>query len=231
MILCDTDYADIYRQMSVEKAKVEYWKFKDSKKVLRSFKHSPTVPVFHYEIKTMPDTNNKYLFWYYALTRAECEREVCYAGAVLLLNDQNGKRVAICLKTLSEMNYPDTEIDSLQIYSGHFFSRYKTRYPYLEDTDPIGLMVQFFGRNGGYMCEVDYNEFCLEKDRKAHGSAWGMDDGVTLASKEWIDVGNTKIFVTKHHTFLSRKELKPDQLAVLPSQDEMRSRLIHHYNI
>lgn len=230
MILYDEDYANIYRQMSEEKIKVEYWKTKNTKKILKQFKRSPTVPVFYHEIRTMPDTNNKYLLWYYASTRNECEKETCYAGAVLLLDDKDGKRIAICLKTLSEMNHPDWNIDSLQIFSGHFFSRYKQRYPSLKDTDPIGLMVQFFGRNGGYMYEVDYNEFTLEKSRKPHGSAWGMDDGVTFASKKWIDIGSTKIFVTKHHTFLSRKELKPNQLAVLPSQSEVRAKLIHHYN-
>lgn len=230
MILYDTDYADIYRQMSAEREKVEYWKIKGSKKILKEFKKSPTVPVFHHEIRTMPDTHNKYLFWYYAMTRAECDHETCFAGAVLLMNDKHGKRVAICLKTMSEMDYPDLDIDSLQIFSGHFFSRYKERYTYLQDSNTITLMVQFFGRNGGYMAEVDYNEFTLEKNRKAHGSAWGMDDGVTIASKEWVDVDGKKIFVTKHHTFLSRKELKPDQLAVLPSQEQMRSRLVHHFN-
>lgn len=231
MILYDSNYADIYRQMAAERDKVEYWRQKNSKKILKMFKRSPTVPVYYHEIRTMPDTHNKYLFWYYAMNRNETENETCYAGAVLLLDDNKGKRVAIVLKTMSEVNNPDFDVDSLQIYSGHFFSRYKERYDYLESKDPIECMVQFFGRNGGYMAEVDYNEFVLEKNRKPNGSAWGMDDGVTLASKEWIDVGYKKIFLAKHHTFLSRKELKPDQLKVLPSQYAMRSMLTHHFGL
>jgi len=230
MILYDTDYSTIYKQMSAEREKVEYWKQKNAKKVLKQFRDSPEVPIFYHEIRTMPTTNNKYLLWYYAMTRDECEEGLCYAGAVLLLHDKQGKRVAICLKTLSEMNSINAIVDTLQIFSGHFFSRYKERYPYLKEQDPISVMVQFFGRNGGYMNEVNYNDFTLEKDRKEGGSAWGMDDGVTLATKNWIEVDNKKIFVARHHTFLSRKELKPDQAAVLPSQEEMRARLLHHFN-
>lgn len=230
MILYDTDYANIYRQMLAERDKVEYWRQRNKKKVLKLFKQSPTVPVFYHEIRTMPDTNNRYLFWYYAMTKNETEHESCFAGAVLLLNNNKGQRVAITLKTFSDVSIPNRTVDSLQIFSSHFFSRYRERYTYLEPSDSIKLLVQFFGRNGGYMMEVDYNDFVLEKNRKANGSAWGMDDGVTLASKEWIDVDGKRIFITRHHTFLSRNELKPDQQAVLPSQDNMRSRLIHHFN-
>ena len=230
MIILDSDYASMYKQLLEEKDRVHYWVEKGAKKVWKQFKQSKTLPVFANSIITMSKTNNQYLLWYYAMTRAEFEHETCFAGQTLITNDSNGNKVAVVMKTLTDTNDRNKCVDSIQIFSGHFFSRYRQRYPYMKDLSTIDLMTSFFGRNGGYLMEVEYEKFTLEKDRVPFGSAWGLDDGVSLAMKRWIEISpSKKILVVRHNTFLTRNELKEDQLAVLPSQDDMRSRLVHHY--
>lgn len=230
MILYSDDYAEIYRQMSEEEDTIAYWTRKYSKRILKDFKRSPKVPVWTYKIVTMPRTLNRYLLFYYALTRLECIHETCFAGAVLLLDDDKGRPVALQLKHFTDTDDRDIHVESLQIYTGHFFSRYKERYNWQDQLSRYELMTTFFGRNAGYLMEVDYNKFVLQKDRIPNGTAFGMDDGVSLATKEWITLDSGKeIFITKHNTFLSRKHLKEDQTAILPSQDAMRAKLLTHF--
>lgn len=222
MILSTDNYQRIYDQMRDERERTRYYLRKNLKKMEKRMRSARSVPVWYCETIKMPKTNNTYLLYYYALTWPEVKAGSCWFGAPLLLNDENGYRVAIMLRPMTERDFQtgeDKAYDSLQVYSGHFFSRYRERMGFSASLSTDELFSSFFGRNEGYFAELDYDKIVLEKNRHKGNIAFGIDDGVTLAEKTVLDSG-VRIF--KHNTFLSRNELKENQEEAVPSQYAMR---------
>ena len=58
------------------------------------------------------------------------------------------------------------------------------------------------------------------RNRHKGNRAYGIDDGVTLAEVTVLDSG---VRVFKHNTFLSRNELKGQQVWATPSRDRLRA--------
>lgn len=226
MILCTDDYPRIFEQMQDEREKVRYYLHKNRKKIDKKLRQTRTVPVWHCETLTMPKTRNTYLLYYYAMTWKEVMHGECFVGAPLLLTDNDGHRIAILHRKMRAHGPGvDETLEELQVYSGHFFSRYKERMHLDRNLTPNEVIATFFGRNGGYFAKLPYDQMVLEKNRSKSNCAWGIDDGVTLA--EETDMG--RFLVVKHKTFLSRAELKPGQDDATPSQYDMRAAcLIHH---
>lgn len=222
MILCTDNYQRIYEQMRDERDRTRYYLQKNSKKMERLLRDAKRAPVCYCETITMPKTGNTYLLYYYSLTMNEIMSGSCWSGAPLIMNDQDGHRVAIMLRSMTERDTKtkeETPYDSLQVYSGHFFSRFRERMNISSSISTNELIAAFFGRNEGYFAELEYDKIVLEKNRHKGNSAFGIDDGVTLAEVSRLDSG---LVVFKHNTFLSRMELKASQEAATPSQDAMR---------
>lgn len=222
MILSTDNYRRIYDQLMDEREKVRYYLRKNTKKMDRLLRDAESVPVWYCETITMPRTNNTYLLYYYAATIGEVMTGSCWSGAPLIMNDENGHRVAIMLRGMAEKNpitNSETKYMSLQVYSGHFFSRYRERMGLSDKLSTNEVITAYFGRNEGYFAELDYEKIVLEKNRHKGNSAFGIDDGVTLAEVTRLDGG---LVVFKHNTFLSRRELKDSQYDATPSKDTMR---------
>ena len=216
--------------MRDEKEQINYYILKNAKKVQKEFYYSQKLPCWIYKTITLPKTNNTYLIYYYAMNRRECDTGSCFIGSVLLLNDNEGRRWAIALRTFREIKKNLGIIDSLQIFTGHFFSRYKERYPYMKDLPTLDLIATFFGRNGGYFAELDYDELVLKKNRQENGSAWGVDDGITLGINSNTELPNGKLlYVTQHNTFISREMLKENQASSVLSKEGMRAMCLNHF--
>lgn len=222
MILSTDNYQRIYEQMLDERERVRYHLQKNAKKMDKLLRSARTVPVWYCETLTMPKTSNTYLLYYYALNRGEVVSGSYWKGAPLLVNDENGHRVAIMFRKMKECRVgtnKEVPYESLQVYSGHFFSRYRERMNFPSNMTTNEVVTSFFGRNEGYFAKLDYDQFVLEQNRHKGNRAFGVDDGVTLAEETILDSG---VRVFKHKTFLSRRELKSSQERATPSQDEMR---------
>lgn len=223
MILSTDNYQRIYSQLRDEREAVRYHLRKNEKYMEKRMRSARTVPVWCCDTITMPKTGNTYLLYYYAATWGEVSTGSCWSGAPLLVNDENGRRVAFMYRYMSER---DTETkaeiayDTLQVYSGHFFSRYRERMGLPDRLSTNDVIATFFGRNEGYFAELDYDEFILEKNRHKGNRVYGVDDGVTLAEVTKLDSG---VMVFKHNTFLSRNELKGNQVGATPSREHLRA--------
>lgn len=223
MILSTDNYKRIYEQLLDEQVKVHYYLQKNANKMNKQLRSAKSIPVWYCETITMPKTNNTYLLYYYAATKGEVITGSCWSGAPLLINDENGHRVAVMLRKMTESDpraKTETKYMSLQVYSGHFFSRYRERMNLSASLSSNDVITAYFGRNEGYFSELDYDKIVLEKNRHKGNSAFGIDDGVTLAEVTRLDGG---LVVFKHNTFLSRSELKDSQEEATPSREMMRT--------
>lgn len=222
MILSTDNYRRIYNQLMDEREKVRYYLLKNEKGIFRKFRETQKTPVWYHDTVTMPKTRNTYLLYYYAMYHREAADNYCWKGAPLLVNDEKGHLVAIMLRKMYETDSDTDEtvyFDALQVYSGHFFSRYRERMAMPDSLSTNDIIANFFGRNEGYFARLDYDAIVLEKNRHKGTSAFGIDDGVTLAEELFLPGG---LRVVKHNTFLSRRELKDSQDAATPDRDYMR---------
>ena len=230
MILYDTDYAEIYRQMSAEREKAKYYSQKYSREAIRKFERH-RLPCEHHVIQTMPASRNTYMHYYYAAKEAEVRDNCIFFGNLLLVNDMYGKQYAIRLMSVSILAGAVSvgTADSLNIFTGHFLSRYRERFSYLKDVPSHELIASFAGRNLGYIHPLDYKEFVLEENRQENGAAWGIDDGVSLGQSWLEEIDGTPVIINLHKTFLGRHILNDRQRETAPSQEEMRSSLMNHF--
>jgi len=234
MILFDDNYEKIYKLMMEENEQVHYYMQKFSKKLKKKYTEHPELPIWHYELVTLPKSNNTYLIYYYSMTYKEIIHDSYYCGSVLLLNGNDGQRLAVGLRKMSMKGeaMPDDVkylVFSLQIFTGHFLSRYRERMKFPDSMSTYDVIASFFGRCGGYFSELPYDDIVLKKNRSKGNSAWGVDDGVTLATKTILNVDNYPVMVVKHNTFLAREFLKANQEKNTPTQEEMRMQCMHHF--
>jgi len=225
MRLTEQDYDHIYRDLLAEKPNVEYYLQKNRKKIDRRFRETRKAPVWYHEPLTMPKSGNRYLMYYYAERLAEIRDGSCYYGAPLMLEE-----TAMLLRKMS-LRIPDgrgLNCYGLQVYSKHFFDRYRQRMCISDAMSYEDVVATFFGRNGGYFMNLDYKEMVLERNRWKGNSAWAVEDGVLLS--EILPVGN-ELMVFQHNTFLSRKNLKEGQRDEMPLTTEMRDLCLNHFNL
>lgn len=231
MIIFDGDYDRIYRQMLDEDAKVKYYIDKLQGGIVKKFRQQRTFPIWHYEQITLPKSNNTYLIYYYVKDAVEANRMFNHFwGALLLLNTNNGNRLILSLRevTLRELKIDtlklkDHETHELQVYSGHFFSRYRERMNLPSEWSVNDVIANFFGRNGYYFTQLNYNSIVLEKNRNKGNAAFAIEEGVTLGDETITN----DYHLVKHNTFLSLAELKMDQDKATPGVTIMRDVVSH----
>ena len=90
------------------------------------------------------------------------------------------------------------------------------------------VIATYFGRNGAYAVNLNYNEMVLEQNRHKGNSAWAVEYGVTLSE---IMPAGEELMVFQHNTFLSRKDLKENQAEEMPLTTEMRNLCLEHFNL
>ena len=225
----DQNFPEIYRQMKDEKEKVDYYLNKIEKESLRYIAKTPA-PCYSFQKITMPKTGNTYLLYYYCLTENERRHGSAFFGNLLLLNDDQGRRVVIRLmKTEERSQYSSRKLDSLHIFTGHFFSRYRERFFSDKDATTDDIVVSFAGRNLGYLHQLKYEEFVKEKDRRDNGAAWIIEDGVSVGASEMIHVNDKPLWIAMHKTYLSPAELKDDQMNSIIPKEVLHEMLTHHF--
>ena len=230
MIIYDEDFKRIYKQMHDERERVQYYLQKCQKEAFRTLAKTPA-PCYYIQQVKFSDTNNTYLLYYYCANEHERKSGNCFYGSLLCLDDKDGHRIAIRLMTISERSGKMSgKRDTLQVFTGHFFSRYRERFFPDDSKSPTEMITIFAGRNLGYMYQLNYEKMVLEKNRTPNGCVWGMDDGFSFGENEWIDMGiYGKVLVVKHKTFLSEYDLKDDQYAETLPVDVMRAMLLNHF--
>ena len=230
MILSDMDYPTIFKQMYEESEKVEYYEKKMLPKVasLKSGKYIE--PYYFYDIVTIGKTNNTYLLYWnisdpqqFYLDGCTAKDKYCLHGNVLLIKDDKGQQHAIAYKNYKAVvvNNNTQRMHGLNVYTPHFFSRYRERFEQPAEYTATDLIAVFSARNLNYTYGLDYNEMVLEKDRIKNGYAGAISDGVVLGEQFFTTAGDKQLFVVKNKTFLGNKNLKKNQSGNVPTKDEI----------
>ena len=231
MILADSDYPTIYKGIKSELDKVAFAVKKEEGKAKKIFYNSATFPCCHNTTYTVPSSQNKYLIWYYCHNPKEAQFCTYYYGFSLLLTDSDGKQFAVLCRPYK--NKERKREESIQVFSGHFFSRYRERMKLGNKMSTYDLMTFFFGRNVPYMGKLDWKELTVKPEHyKDSPSAWRIDDGVTFAAEYQLTLDNGKsLHVTKHNTFLSESVLKNEQKPHVPSNFIMRESIMREFDL
>lgn len=230
MIVYDEDFRTLYMQMWAERERVDYYLKKCQKRALR-YLAVHKAPCQYTETITFPDTKNTYLLYYHCSTEAERRSGSCFWGNMLLLNGRDGHRIVVRLMTVAERSGKiQGTRDTLQVFTGHFFSRYRERFSGAGGPQSAEFIASFAGRNMGYMYQLDYEKMVLPENRTENGCVWGIDDGFSFGENFWLDMGTYgKVLVVKHKTFLAERDLKDDQWAQTLPVELMRSMLVNHF--
>lgn len=219
MILPKTPYKDIFLAMDREEEKVGFAVRKEEKIAIKKFYKDRPYESLHYKIYEIPSSRNKYLLWFY-IPYGHADGSIYYFGNALIIDESDGGRTYICLRTYQAVygNY-NYKVDSLQIYTGHFFSRYRERNHMPASIPTIELVIRFFGRNQDFMTCLDHKKI-IKKEHNDDASCWQMMEGVSLGNNKIVQINDKKrITVVRHNTFLSQNDLKQSQLeAIMPKE-------------
>lgn len=221
MILADDDYLTIARLMKEDREKVLFYIQKEDTKVGKRFAKEYKFPQWSYSFYTVPDSRNTYLIWFYALNKKEVIDNYFWNGSCLLLNSSDGKRYAYCLRPQKDVDTAE-KFDSIQIYSGHFFSRYKERMKLPASLNEYEVMTTFFGRNILYFYGLKSDKVMKKPEKYKDAMAYKIDDGVIFGSEQWLPYKNGQLLVMNNKTFLSNDILKENQKENMPSQRDAR---------
>jgi len=222
MILADNDYVTIVEQMKDDAEKVLYYVNKEDAKALRKFKKERSYPQWTYSLVTLPDSRNQYLLWFYALNKKEVQDNYFWGGSCLLVNDKDGKRIVYRYRPQKDTDTGDV-IESLQVYNGHFFSRYKERMKLSDDLNAYEVMTIFFGRNALYLYGLNNEKVMKKPEKYKDAMAYRIDDGVIFGSESYVPYKNDELHVMLNNTFLSSDILKQSQKENIPGQIKARS--------
>lgn len=221
MILADNDYVAIINQIKDDMEKVLYYVNKEDAKALRMFKKEHKYPQWTYSIITLPDSHNQYLIWFYALNKKEVQDNYFWGGSCLLVNDKDGKRIVYRYRPQKDTDTGEV-IESLQVYNGHFFSRYKERMKLPDNLNTFDVMTTFFGRNAMYFYGLNNDKVMKKPEKYKDAMAYKIDDGVVFGSETFLPYKNDKLCVMHINTFLSSNILKQSQKENIPSQAKAR---------
>ena len=231
MILSNSSYPDIYQQMCAEREKVAFAVRKVKNKAKRIFSRRP-VPAFLKEEYVVPASKNRYLIFAYAMTEREVNHDSFSCKAVLSLTRYDGRRELISLTTQNlfrEEKKTGCE-DFLQIFTGHFFARYRERSMLqARSTDPDGVAAIFFGRNSGFFQMLPFERLTLRAKDYPNGFAIQFNDGVSFGSDHSFTLPSGKnVNVFKHNTFISSSELKETQEKSVFGHDQLIGRVFRN---
>lgn len=229
MILFNMDYPSIFRQMFSESEKTEYYLQKKIDKVISGKEGFCVEPSSFYDIVTMPKTNNKYLLYWRVgnmnalLTSSNKNMEkYLVSGSMLLLNDQKGQQYGITYKRYKSYDQEEVQlVDGINVFTPHFFSRYRERFVPDKNIKAIENIALFAARNLNYFVHLDYNGMVLPQDRKENGAAVSIRDGVILGAFEMMTVDGKPVEIMKARTFLNKQSLKEVQSSLNPTKQDV----------
>ena len=161
MLLTSMTYREMYDHLAADKYKVDIKQEYLRPKAVKAFRKTSRFPAWElYEYK-IPATNNQYIIYFYAETRANAEYPEVGSFCIVYADKLVGVR-------------------QISVYTSHFFQRYRERF--LKDKSPSAneVAARYFSRNTIVM-PLQQNEGInrnYEKYGKTGKYAFRIRDGV-----------------------------------------------------
>lgn len=227
MILSYTPYGLVLKTMQGEAEKVDFFMRRTAAKAKKSFERrqlfSDGFPFYYHETYTVPGSRNTYLVFYEALDRNDIRSGGFYCGSCLLVNDDNGKQSVYQLTRARSRTATTDEIATfINIYTGHFFSRYRERHLWGSEISTHELIVRYLCRNKFFMAGLEFEKLNLNANKYPNGSASQVFDGVVFITEKDLsgEIGHPAMAV-RFNTFLGKHILQESQQDATFTQHEM----------
>lgn len=219
MILENTPYWEVMRTIKDEMEKVSYFVNKTNRLGFSAvFNDGANV---YYKTYTHPQSKNTYMYWGGRIVTpvrfTNLHGDNYRSGFCLLVNTSDGGRMVYCT---GKMNDEGKKVDSLLLYTSHFFKRYRERAGLPDNMPTNELICNYFNRNTEYM-PLDYKQVSRRDD--ADGTALQNYDGVTLGRVMRIEDDGYEFIMVKNNTFLPQSMLKPNQTDALMDEDKIQA--------
>lgn len=208
MILFDTPYDEVIRTMLDEWEKVDY---AIRKAYARSLKRNsirnrillpPTAPKI--EKYTVPASNNTYSIV------INYENDVAEAWGFLKSNgDWGHRKVYVLQKNGARCDEPRSAPWTLDIYTGHFLSRYRER-SCAGDWHGDELVARYLARNKkhGIAIPASFVNPAIDDDKQ---TAIIVDEGVCFGESRKETVNGMPVYINENRTFIHKDKLFQEQ--------------------
>ena len=221
MILATSSYPEIFSAIEAEEEKIAYAIGKEEKKAIKTFeKSSKRYSLYYTKEYTVPSSRNRYLIWYF-MPDADVVKPAFYWGAPLLLDEDNGKRIVIALSSMrAEGKGGSFNVDALQVYNGHFLSRYRERAGLPGEYTTAQVIATLMGNNASCMVQLDMEKMNPNYEKYKDAAVWQLTNGFSFGKQLVCESPSGKTFVVfEHKTYVSSDMLKQQQVdAAIPHE-------------
>lgn len=222
MITSGMTYKEMYDHLAADLKKVQYRQKYFQPKAIKEFRKTRIFPAWKWYPYTVPETNNKYVIFFYADNLNCVEKpKVDFFSDILLDNNRlfvkwgaSGYR--------HTSNSPLKAIRIINAYTIHFLHRYKERFLKDDSLSVIDIACRYFSRNEIAM-PIEINESInknIEKYGEEAKQGFRVRDGVcftyTKIEGEFHNDVNTDddrvdAMYIKYRTFLSEYKMAEEQ--------------------
>lgn len=147
MLLPSMTYKEMYDHLAKDLTKVQIKKEYLRPKAIREFKKERRFPAWRWYEYTIPATNNKYIIFFYAESRATIETPVVDSVSVVY---DSRKRFVIQWLAAGYKHTDDSPmslIRQIHAYSSHFFERYNERILKDKTLNANDVVCRYLSRN------------------------------------------------------------------------------------
>ena len=205
MIIDQTPYSLVMKALCNEAEKVSYAWTKGARAATKELFKRKTPGshsfVAYWTYYTVQESRNTYLLWY-----SLDEKDIMMGFYLLVVNTKNGDRTF----------YAKGDSQTLYVFTGHFFSRYRERKHYGSSMTTEELVIRFLDKNIPGMEMLDLSKLNRNASSYKNGIAVDFAEGVAFASMPPRSAENANFTYLKFNTFLSFEELHENQMEASP---------------
>lgn len=223
MLLPSMTYKEMYDCLAADFDKVKLKKEYLLPRVIREFKKEMKFPAWKWYEYTIPATGNKYIIFFYAETRSDVENPKVDSFCIVFDNSNN-RYVFKCSVGLWVTDGGESSvIREVQVYTSHFFDRYKERW--FKDTSLSSneTACRYFSRNEEGKMPIEMNEDINRHLEKYGGGArfgYRVRDGFCFAMTDQQRVksedGDRPIAQLEiYKTYMDKAEMAESQLEAI----------------
>lgn len=232
MLLPSMTYKEMYDHLAADFEKVKIKKEYLLSKAVREFKKERRFPVWKCYEYTIPSTNNKYIIFFYAENRYCIEKPKVDYFCVAY---DNCNRYVI--KVGCRLFIPDggelMPLREIQVYTGHFFERYKERWlnkePRYKDIllNANDISCIYLSRNKDNAMPIEMNDEINKRiDKYGEGAKYGyrvrdgfcftLTDGQQVKGEDSKERPIARYVVYK--TFMNESDMANTQLSAIDKE-------------
>lgn len=226
MLLPTMTYKEMYDNLAVDLKKVKIKEECLLSKAVKEFKKERRFPAWRWYEYTIPVTNNKYIIFFYAESRAFMEKPAVDSFCIVF----DGKKRFVVQWVAGgykhTKNSPLMLIRQIHAYSSHFFERYNERILKDKSLTANDIACRYLSRNQFGMPIAMNEEINKRLEKYGAGAKYGFRvrdgfcfalSGVQGGISEDGDSEKDKIdsMLVLYTTFMNESDMKDTQLAAI----------------